>query len=70
MRHVVDHVVDQPHVAIDEVVPGAGFLPQTTVDQLTVDVAQGHGRASSPRKRTRVASEESRSLRVEQLVIL
>src|SRR5262249_54056966 len=35
------------HVAIDEVVPGPGFFSQTSVDELTVNIPQGHGRASS-----------------------
>ena len=43
----MDHVIDQPHVPVDEIVPGAGFLPQAAVEQLAVDLAQGHGRASS-----------------------
>ena len=48
---VLDHVVDQSHVAIDEVVPGAGLLPQAAIDELAVNVAQGHDVASSQTKK-------------------
>ncbi len=39
---VLDHVVDQSHVPIDEVLPGTRFLPQAAINQLAVNVAQGH----------------------------
>jgi hypothetical protein len=47
MRGVVDYVVDQPHVTVDEVIPGPGFLPAAAVKKLSVDLAQRHVRASS-----------------------
>jgi hypothetical protein len=31
-------MIDQPHVAVDEVVPGPGFFPQTAVYELAVDI--------------------------------
>jgi hypothetical protein len=44
---VVDDVVDHSQVAVDEVIPGTGLLPQTPVDKFPINVAQGHGDASS-----------------------
>ena len=48
---MLDDMVDQTHVPIDEVVPGAGLLPQAAVDEITIDVTQRHGAASSRRRR-------------------
>ena len=48
---VLDDVVDQAHVAIDEVIPGTGLLPQATVEKVAIDVTQRHGPASSGRRR-------------------
>ncbi len=64
----MDHVIDEAHVAIDEIIPGPGFLPQTAVDKLTVDIPQGHGRASSREEGTCRVRREPVS-QVEQLVI-
>lgn len=50
VRHVVDHVVDQAHVPVDEVVPGTRLVAEAAIEQLAVDVAEGHGRSSSPGK--------------------
>ena len=51
MGDMLDDVVDQAQIAIDEVVPGTGLLPQTPVDEFTINVAQGHGDASSQGRR-------------------
>ena len=57
MGHVLDHVVDQAQIAIDEIVPGPGFLPKTPVDELTINVAQGHGDASSRERALEVGDD-------------
>ena len=49
MGDVVDHVVDQAHVAVDEIIPGFGLVGQATVEQLAIDLAERHGRTSSSR---------------------
>src|SRR5207248_6837997 len=54
---MLDRVVDQAHVAIDEVIPGAGLLPQATIDEVAVNVAQGHSAASSRRRRRKLGWE-------------
>ena len=50
---VLNHVVDQAHVAVNEVVPCAGLFRQAAIDELAVNVAQGHGGASSRRRMLR-----------------
>ncbi len=45
--NMMNDVVNQAHVTINEIVPGPGFLPQATVEKLSINVAQGHWRASS-----------------------
>jgi hypothetical protein len=45
---MMNHMVNEPEITVHEVIPGAGILPQAAVDQLTVDLAEGHGRSSSP----------------------
>ncbi len=47
MGDVVDDVVDQAHVAVNEIVPGLGLMAQATIEQLFVDLAKRHGRTSS-----------------------
>src|SRR5208337_1223586 len=44
--NVLDHVVDQSHVTVHEVVPGTRLAPQTPVDQFAIKLAQRHGDAS------------------------
>src|SRR5208337_3670862 len=44
--NVLDHMVDQSHVAVHEVVPGTRLAPQTSVDQFAINLAQRHGDAS------------------------
>jgi hypothetical protein len=51
MGHMVDDMIDQAQIAVDEVIPGAGFLPETPVDEFTINVAQRHGAASSQGRR-------------------
>jgi len=40
-------MVDQAHVTIDEIVPGAGLFPQAAINELAVNITQGHGVAPS-----------------------
>jgi hypothetical protein len=51
MGHMVNDVVDQAEIAVDEVIPGSGFLPETPVDEFPINVAQRHGAASSQGRR-------------------
>ena len=46
VRHVLDDVVDQPHIPIDELDPGTRFTFQAAVEELTIVVAEGHVRIS------------------------
>ena len=50
---MLDHVVDKPHITIDEIVPGAGLLPQAAVNQLAVNISQGHGDCPLSQKKAR-----------------
>jgi hypothetical protein len=48
MSDVMDDMVDQPEIAVDEVIPRPGFFAEASLDEFTINVAQGHCDASSP----------------------
>jgi hypothetical protein len=48
MGDVMNDVVDQPEIAVDEVIPRPGLFAQASLDEFTINVAQGHCDASSP----------------------